>query len=347
MALPAKAQTADGEFTASFNGTTLELTMRLQGNPVHELATSTLRFTYNTAGLSFPASPVSGTDYSYLAYNGFTPPDAFYTSTVTNNEVSPGVWEVSVNIVLGSFPNGVDLPSSWTPVVTLYFDILNSVETSNIQWTLKEVFKVTNPGVDPYSVGTFADFDIPLDASLPVELESFLATADGRDVVLQWSPSAEIGTDYEIQTRSDNEGWRSIGTVAPSNSDSYSYRASGLAVGEHSFRIAIRSADGSVTYSTEVEASIGLGADFEIGDVFPNPFGERGSLSFSVRESQPVSVDVYNLLGQRVQSVFAQQVTANQTETVRLDGSTLSNGTYFVRVQGSDFVATRTISVLR
>jgi hypothetical protein len=231
----------------------------------------------------------------------------------------------------------------------MYFDILNTVEYSDIQWTVKEVFRVndTNDGVEKYLEGTFADFNIPLDASLPVDLESFQATTDGRDVVLQWSPSAEIGTGYEIQTRSDNDGWRSIGTVAQSNSDSYSYRASGLAVGEHTFRIAIRSADGSMTYSSEIEASIGLEADFEIGDVFPNPFGERGSLSFSVRESQPVSVDVYNLLGQRVQSVFAQQVTANQTETVRLDGSTLSNGTYFVRVQGSDFVATRTISVLR
>ncbi len=342
IVLPAQSQVADGQFTASFDGTTFAVTMELQGNPVHELATSTLRFTYNQAGLSFPASPAKGTDYVISAYDGAGGSGEFYGSTVTNNS-----GELSVNIVLFS-PTGTDLPSSWTPVVTFYFDILDTFESSNLVWELIEVFKVPGLTADQYANGTFAPLNIPLDASLPVELAAFNSRVDGNDVVLSWGATGAVeGSSFEVQSRTATDTWSALGAVAKSQSDGYSFRATGLEPGRHSFRIAVRSSDGTTTYSNEIEASVETRSAYEIGDVFPNPVRTEASLSFSVREAQAVTIDLYNLLGQRVQTLFAEDVAGNQSQVVRLDGTNLSNGTYLVRLQGRDFIETRTIAVNR
>ncbi|NNE33628.1 MAG: hypothetical protein HKN13_00215, partial [Rhodothermales bacterium] len=208
--IPAAAQTADGQFTVVFDGTTLEVNVELQGNPVFGLASSTLRFTYNQAGLSFPATPNSGTDYLYTNFNGFDAGSgSFYTSTVTNNS-----GEVSVNIVLGGGP-GTPLPSAWTNTVTLYFDILDELETTNLQWTLKEVFKSPGGVGDQYSEGTFANLDIPLDASLPVELASFDGAVDGQNVELSWHTTSDFsGESFSVQTRTIEGAWQTLGDVA-------------------------------------------------------------------------------------------------------------------------------------
>ncbi|MCU0606544.1 MAG: T9SS type A sorting domain-containing protein [Candidatus Edwardsbacteria bacterium] len=79
----------------------------------------------------------------------------------------------------------------------------------------------------------------------------------------------------------------------------------------------------------------------------PNPSSGRAALTFQVgRDHSRVSVKVYNLAGQLVRTAHEGALNAG-SHTLRLDGSNLSAGVYFVRLTVNDFAATTRLTVLR
>ncbi|MEZ4695126.1 MAG: T9SS type A sorting domain-containing protein [Rhodothermales bacterium] len=339
----AHAQTADGQFTTNFDGSTLEVTLDLQGNPVAKLAQTTLRFTFNSAGLAYAGSPVDGTDYAFQNYSGFIG-SSLYNSFVTNNS-----GEVSVNIDLAG-GTGEDLPSSWTPVVTLYFDIIDHFETSNLQWTLTQVYEAPGGVNDAYTIGTFADLDIPLDESLPIELASFDAVVQGSDVVLNWSTgSGNAPGQFDVMMRTASGPWERAGEAGSSTSDpdAFSYRIEGLSAGTYSFRLGRIGEGGGYSYSSAVEARVTVLSGLQLFDVYPNPVVNSGTVGLSSSRSQAVTVELYNVIGQRVQTLFEGDMTADATRTFRFDSGQLPAGTYFLRAKGVNESVTRRVVVAR
>lgn len=90
-----------------------------------------------------------------------------------------------------------------------------------------------------------------------------------------------------------------------------------------------------------------LPESYTIGRAYPNPFDATTSVELSVSKSQYVTAAVYNAIGQEVASVYSGFLAAGNMETVRIDGSSLPSGSYFVRVKGEDFVSTQTVTVTR
>lgn len=338
---------ADGQFVLNFDGSTLEVTVQLQGNPVAKLAQTTLQFSFNETGLSFPASPTKNVDYIYHNYDGFVG-GALYSSNVT--KIAGGV-SVNIDYTSGGEGTGVDLPSSWTNVVTLYFDILSDAEMSDLEWGLVEVFQTPGVPADRYTNGTFADMDVSLDPSLPIEVTSFEATANGKQVRLSWNADGGVERgSFGVQARGQDElEWTTLGTVPGVSGQAgfFRYQTDDLSIGKHRFRLANRDAHGTVTYSNEIEVVVALDTPFVIGSVYPNPLVDRGSFDLSVDTQQYVTVEVYNLLGQRLETVFSDEVNANESVTVVIERGQMPSGTYLIRAQGENFVATRTLSVVK
>jgi hypothetical protein len=65
--------------------------------------------------------------------------------------------------------------------------------------------------------------------------------------------------------------------------------------------------------------------------VFPNPFRTRVSLQFSIEESSPVKLEVYNIVGERIAVLFDAYVNALDIHSVTMDAGNLPNGIYFYR----------------
>ena len=86
---------------------------------------------------------------------------------------------------------------------------------------------------------------------------------------------------------------------------------------------------------------------FLVSRVYPNPFNPEASLSFGVKQSQAVRVELYNMLGQRVQVLYAGRPSAGSTHTLRIDGSALNSGVYVLRVQGERFVDSQIITLVK
>ncbi len=98
---------------------------------------------------------------------------------------------------------------------------------------------------------------------------------------------------------------------------------------EQSFTIS--SAPGLATASEEAQR-----LETEMGSVFPNPFREVATVTYSLRESGRVDVAVYNALGQRVRVLVTEYRAAGSHrvtwEGTDENGARLAAGVYFVRM---------------
>ena len=192
-----------------------------------------------------------------------------------------------------------------------------------------------------YSPGTD-----PNGGALPVELVNFVVTPDGHDVVLRWSTASETGNKgFAIEQstgRSEAGTFREVafvdGAGTSTQLQSYSHTLRGLAPGTYQFRLRQDDVDGTSSYSVPRSVEIDLNGAFLLRPSGPNPFRSRTTFELQVRETQPVQVALYNVLGQRVKSLFAGTLRGGaQPQSIAIDGTGLASGVYFYRITGRTF----------
>ncbi|GAB4184150.1 MAG: hypothetical protein Kow00108_21700 [Calditrichia bacterium] len=84
---------------------------------------------------------------------------------------------------------------------------------------------------------------------------------------------------------------------------------------------------------------------FELQGNYPNPFNPTTEISFLLPEQQKVKVEIYNLAGQLVKTLFDGQLSAGPQKLVwdatNELGQTVSSGVYMYRIQAGNIVETR------
>lgn len=198
----------------------------------------------------------------------------------------------------------------------------------------------------PYTPGRTNDDG----AVLPVELTGFRGQARGAAVVLQWTTLSEQGnTGFEVQRRVAG-AFRTVafaeGQGTTAERTDYRVRLAALPAGTHTVRLRQVDADGTATLSESLDVTVGLGARYVWTKMGPNPVAETAYSSLQVREGQRVVVQVYDVLGRRVQTLHDGPMREGQRYPLRLDGRRLPSGTYFLRAVGETFRATQRMSVV-
>lgn len=208
-----------------------------------------------------------------------------------------------------------------------------------------------NPGFNAtwgtYNGGPFNTSAVPL----PVELGSFTAALDGTTAQLEWETLSETNNaGFEVQHADPEGDFEAQGFVEGEGTtdtpQQYTFSVDDLAPGTHRFRLKQTDFDGTseLTEAQTIEVSLNQVAMLETA---PNPVRGSGTIQFAVQEAEPVTVSVYNVLGQRVETLYDGTPTPDQVHTVSLDTSTLSSGTYFVRIEGATMQKTRRVAVVR
>ena len=91
--------------------------------------------------------------------------------------------------------------------------------------------------------------------------------------------------------------------------------------------------------------------DLRVATGRPNPFGDRTTLSYELSRPGHLSVDVFNVLGQRVATLRDGSVSAGEGSVVwdgtGANGGQLASGVYAVRFDFDGEVRTRAVTIVR
>ena len=189
---------------------------------------------------------------------------------------------------------------------------------------------------------------------LPVELTTFTAEPTGEAVELIWATAAEQNNSgFEVQRRSEEGRWERLtfvkGAGTTSEPQTYRFRDSALPFADSLvYRLRQVDVDGRAEFSPTVVVGRGSGTAVQLVAPFPNPTRQRATVRYVVPDggAQPVRLDVYNLLGQRVATLVHETKTSGREEIV-LDASGWASGTYFLRLQVGGAMRTERLTVVR
>ncbi len=134
-------------------------------------------------------------------------------------------------------------------------------------------------------------------------------------------------------------------------------------LGGYAMSLLVSDGDGDtapgIRYHTEMPASTaitstgaaGLPDTPQLAQNFPNPFNGGTTIRYSLSESEPVDLSVYNLQGQKV-ATLEQEVRGAGAYAVRWgglddDGRSLASGTYLYRLRAGTRWETRKLLLLR
>jgi len=187
--------------------------------------------------------------------------------------------------------------------------------------------------------------------ALPVELVAFGAEVSGQSATLNWQTASETNNArFEVQQLQQEGGWKTVGQVegagTTTEAQRYSYEAAGLSYGTHRFRLRQVDLDGSAHTSKEIKAVVKPTESLSV-QAYPNPISTTATVKVATGQPQDVSVEIYDLLGRQVAQLHEGTVSPKRPETLTLESSSLSSGTYFLRARGESATTTKRISIVR
>ncbi len=98
--------------------------------------------------------------------------------------------------------------------------------------------------------------------------------------------------------------------------------------------------------TTHVQSVSNVPAAFALGQNYPNPFNPSTTIRFTLPASGPVTLKVFNLLGEEVATLVNETVGAGES-SVRFDGSGLASGMYLYRLQAGSSTQTRRMMLVK
>jgi hypothetical protein len=102
---------------------------------------------------------------------------------------------------------------------------------------------------------------------------------------------------------------------------------------------------GTIT-SVEIEQRPTMATTFALAQNYPNPFNPTTNIHYTLPKSEFVSVKIFNILGQEVQTLVSEQQTAGEY-TVRFDASRLTTGVYFYQLHAGSFSEVRKMMLVK
>ena len=102
----------------------------------------------------------------------------------------------------------------------------------------------------------------------------------------------------------------------------------------------------TVVESTGTEDMQALPTSYALDQNYPNPFNPSTTIRYALPQQSRVRLEVFNLLGQRVQ-VLVDDVQPAGWHSVTMDGSKLASGAYFYVITADDFSKARPFHLLK
>jgi hypothetical protein len=184
------------------------------------------------------------------------------------------------------------------------------------------------------------------------------------------STSNPIPITINIINRSITSGWDSIGmcTWITCYQTGLYYKVESLPVGTHDFDIyftpnnipgtglctvtmtylsqTISQDFGAIANPIGIKPISSIVKDFSLSQNYPNPFNPSTKINFSIPKSGFVDMRVYDILGKEVKTLVNENLNAGEYE-IEFDASGLTSGLYFYKMQTSEFISVKKMTLIK
>lgn len=209
----------------------------------------------------------------------------------------------------------------------------------------------TNPNYSPGFFPVLAQMANYAVYTVPVELTSFTATANGKEVILNWTTVTETNNSgFEILRTTKENDWDIIGYVpghgTTTETQHYTFTDRDVKPGKYQYKLKQIDYDGTFEYSQIVEVDIPITNEFSLSQNYPNPFNPTTSLHYAIGDRQFVTLKVFDLLGREVAALVNEEKPAGEYE-VEFDGTKFPSGIYFYQLKTGEFIQTKKMVLLK
>jgi len=87
-------------------------------------------------------------------------------------------------------------------------------------------------------------------------------------------------------------------------------------------------------------------SSFQLSQNYPNPFNPTTTINYSIPESGFVTIKIYDVLSKEIRILVSEEKSAG-IYSIKFDGSSLSSGIYFYRMQTNNFSQTKKLLLLK
>lgn len=183
------------------------------------------------------------------------------------------------------------------------------------------------------------------ESPLPVTLSGFVISVYGRSAELNWSTSSEINNSgFDIERSlvgvNNTENWQKIhfenGFGNTAEVKNYRYTDLDLRSGNYKYRLKQIDYNGNYEYFNPANTeyiTIVKPSKFTMSQNYPNPSNPITKIDYQIPYAGMVNITIYDVTGKTVKVLFDGYQTADY-HTVIFDGSNLSSGIYFYRING-------------
>jgi hypothetical protein len=280
------------------------------------------------------------------------------------SSVSVDPQDAPATFTFGSFDAA--LPTTGTTFIVAFDVTANApAESVGLRLAAPDDLTVTDASltsVNGTSTSTFADLPLSsASATLPVEWDGVTVRGDasGR-LSVQWRTLSEVNTaDFSVQYRDARDGSSTARGTAdwvdgprldsrgtPAEGTTYRTEVTNVAPGPYEVRIQQTDVDGTSSLSPVTTATVPLDEPLQL-TATPNPFRQQATITWTVAESGPVRVRVFDVLGRRVRTLYDGPMEANTPKRHTLRRGSLASGLYFIRLTSDTGTEIRKVTLVR
>lgn len=194
---------------------------------------------------------------------------------------------------------------------------------------------------------------VTLDANnvVPVELTSFTATSNVKEVILNWSTATELNNlGFEVQRSADQKDFFNVGFVnghgTSTEQHHYTFIDKNPYNGKNYYRLKQVDYDGSYEYSTIIEVDWRAFDTYLLEQNYPNPFNPATTIGFGIKEKSFVKVIIYNNIGEEVAVVVNEEMESG-FHTAKFTATNLPSGVYLYQLNVGEFTSMKKMILLK
>ena len=99
-------------------------------------------------------------------------------------------------------------------------------------------------------------------------------------------------------------------------------------------------------------SDFGLPEEFELRENYPNPFNPVTTIRYALAQSEAVTIEIYNILGQKVKTLINNVQTSSGRYRVQWDstndfGSRVASGVYIYRIRAGKNIAMKKMVLIK